>query len=154
MTETGEMVDVEGMLVVELRTYLASVAAADPAGRRGLAAAAVGTKVFGDEKGTNAVAPYVIVRRIGPSRRLPRAPFARFRFASLAYGRSYVEASTVAGLVSDAWSAQGPRRRTEGVAIFLSIEEIGGQASEDPDTAEPFETGIYIVSVPLAQASG
>lgn len=79
---------------------------------------------------------------------------ARFRFASLAYGRSYTEASTVAGLVSDCWTTRGPRRRSAGVAIYLSTEEIGGQASQDPDTAEPFETGIYIVSVPLAQATG
>jgi hypothetical protein len=150
----GEMIDVEGMLVVELRTYLASVAAADPTGKRGLAAAAVGSKVFGDEKGKDAVAPYVILRRSGPARRMPRAPLARFRFASLAYGRSYTEASTVAGLVSDCWATKGPRRRSAGVAIYLSTEEVGGQASEDPDTSEPFETGIYIVSVPLAQAGG
>lgn len=149
-----EMIDPEGMLIVELRTYLATVAAADPTGRRGLAAAAVGSKVYGDEKGTDAVAPYVILRRVGPSRRMPRAPLARFRFASLAFGRDYREASTVAGLVSDCWTTKGPRRRSAGVAIYLSTEELGGQASQDPDTAEPFETGIYIVSVPLAQAAG
>ena len=151
---TGEMVDVEGMLIVELRTFLAGVAAADPTGKRGLAAAAVGEKIFGDEKGADAVAPYVMLARIGPSRRLPRAPMARFRFAARSYGRSYAEASTVAGLVSDCWATKGPRRRTAGVAIYLSTEEIGGQASGDPDTTEPFETGIYIFSIPLAQATG
>lgn len=147
----GEMVDPTGALIVELRDKMDAIAASEPTSRRGKAAIRVGDKIFGDEKGADAVAPYVILRRLGPARRLPRAPFVRFRYSASCYGADAAEATTVWGLVSDGLS-RGPRRRSPGVAIYLSVEELGGQASTDPDTAEPLETGIYFVSVPLAQA--
>lgn len=150
-TAGGELVDVTGALIVEIRDYLAAEGASDLTSR-GQAAIAVGDAVYGDSKGEDRGAPYVILRRIGPSRRAPRAPFARFRYSATAVGRDPGEATRVLGLVSDALSGRGPRRRSAGVAIYLSTEELGGQASLDPDTSEPVEVAIFFVSVPLAQA--
>jgi hypothetical protein len=149
-----QMVDPTGAMIVELRDYMASVATAEPTSRRGLAAIAVGDAVYGDTKAEDRLAPYVILRRAGPARRQPRAPVVRFRYQADCYGSTEAEATTVWGLVSDWLSARGPRRRSPGVAIYLSIEELGGQARLDPDTEEPLETGFYFVSVPLAQAAG
>lgn len=147
-----QMVDPTGALIVELRDFMDAVALAEPGSRRGLAAIAVGDAIYGDRKAEDRSAPYVILRRLGPGRRLPRAPFVRFRYSAACYGADEAQATTVWGLVSDALSARGPRRRSAGVAIYLSIEELGAQATVDPDTAEPLETGIYIISVPLADA--
>lgn len=147
-----QMIDPTGALVVELRDYFDAVGALEGSSRRGLAATAIGDAVYGDRKGADRVAPYVILRRLGPALRKPRAPFARFRYSATCVGTTEAEASTVWGLVSDWLSARGPRRRSGGVAIYLSTEELGAQASLDPDTSEPIEVGIYFVSVPLAQA--
>lgn len=152
MTDIGVMIDPTGSLIVETREYFATVAVAEPTSRRGLAAIAVGAGVYGEAKDEDRAAPYVLLRRLGPGRRLPRAPFARFRYSALAVGRTETEATDVAGLVSDALSTRGPRRRSAGVAIYLSTEELGAQASLDPDTQEPTETVIFLVSAPLAQA--
>lgn len=156
MADTGLAVDPTGALVVELRAYMTAVATAEPTTRRGLAAIAVGSAVYGDEAGEDRAAPYIILRRLGPARRMSRAPVIRFRYSASCYGprtsAGPAMASTVWGLVSDWLSGRGPRRRSPGVAIYLSIEELGAQASVDPDSEEPLETGIYFVSVPLAQA--
>lgn len=146
------MIDPTGSLIVELRDYFAAVAIAEPTSRRGLAAIALGTAVYGDVKGEDREAPYVVLRRAGPARRAPRAPFTRFRYSAACYGADETQATTVYGLVSDALATFGPRRRSAGVAIYLSTEELGGLASLDPDTSEPLETVIFFVSVPLAQA--
>lgn len=147
-----QMVDPTGAMIVELRDYIDAVKAAEPTSRRGLAATAIDDAIYGDTKGEDRSAPYVILRRLGPARRLPRAPLVRFRYAALCYGADEAQASTVYGLVSDWLSGRGPRRRSPGVAIYLSTEELGAQATIDPDTSEPLETAIYFVTVPLAQA--
>lgn len=147
-----QMVDPTGALIVETRQSIAAVAAAEPTTRRGLAAIAVGDAVYGDVKGADRSAPYVVFVRLGPARRMPRAPVVRFRYAARCYGTDEAQATTVYGLVSDALATKGPRRRSAGVAIYLSTEELGGQATIDPDSSEPLETVIFFVSVPLAQA--
>jgi hypothetical protein len=148
----GQMIDPTGAMIVELRDHMAAVGAAEPTSRRGLAAIAVGDAIYGDQKAANRSAPYVVLIRLGPARRMPRAPVVRFRYSARCVGVDEAQASTIYGLVSDWLSARGPRRRSAGVAIYLSTEELGAQATIDPDTSEPLETAIYFVTVPLAQA--
>jgi hypothetical protein len=151
-TQLGQMIDPTGMLIVRIRDYVDAVAAAEPTTRRGKAAIALNDAIYGDRKAANRVAPYVILRRLGPSRRQGRSPIARFRYSADAFGRDESEATDLYGLVSDALHGFGPSRRSPGVALYGVTEELGAQATIDPDTGEPRETAIFFVSVPLAQA--
>lgn len=96
--------------------------------------------------------PFVQIRRLGPIRRLPRAPYISGRVQIDTYGRTAQEATELYNAISDVFSGVGPRRSPAGVAIYLSIEEIGGQATLDPDTDQPVERSIYVYAAPLAQA--
>ena len=136
----GDQVDPTGRIIVELRS--------DPEILAELGSAA---KVYGGTSGDDAAAPYLIVRRLGPARRSPRAPFTRFRIAVSAFGATEAQASKLIGLVSDVLASRGPRRSPAGLAIYLSTEEVGAQSGAlDPDTAEPSETAIYNVHAPHA----
>lgn len=97
--------------------------------------------------------PYVQIRRLGPIRRLPRAPFASGRVSVDTYGKTPQQATDLYNAISDVFSGRGPRKSAGGVAIYLSIEEVGGQAVLDPETDQPVERSIYVYSAPLAQAS-
>jgi hypothetical protein len=56
-----------------------------------------------------------------------------------------VKASTVSLRVSDLLHLIGPRLASNGVAIYNSKEEVGGQPGQDPDTGWSTETSVYIV---------
>lgn len=143
MTERGLMVDVLGKLIVELRDDTAVHAiVSDRVG---------GPTVAADWAGTGVA--YVKLTRLGPIRRKPRAAMMSGRVLLDAFGRTDQEAAALYGACSDVLSAKGPRRSAGGVAIYLSIEEIGGQYVLDPDSDQPVERSIYVYSAPLARAS-
>ncbi len=146
-TPIGRMVSIVGKVIVDLREDAA-------------VAAIAGNRVYGrtPPEGDPAYeAPYVLVRRLGPIRRFPRAAYYTGRLLIDCVGRADVptgvaEATTLYGAVSDALHAKGYRQSAGGVALFSSYEELGGQAIEDPDTREPVERSIYIYSAPTAEA--
>ena len=140
MSYGDEMVDVTGKVIVELRSNAAVFAIA---GNR------VGGRTSSAGWSGNA---YVLVERIGPIRRFPRASFFRGRLSVTAFGRTDQEAAALYGAISDVLAGRGPRQSAGGVALYRSEEEVGGQAVLDPDNDQPAERSIYIYSAPLAQA--
>jgi len=147
MADRGKMVDVLGRLIVEARsdaTVLAILArvAGTPAER----------VVGGHAPDFVVGGPYVLMRRLGPIRRKPRAPLISGRIQMDTYGRTEQEATELYNAISDVFSGRGPRRSPAGVALYLTIEEVGGQALLDPDTDQPVERSIIVYSAPLAQA--
>jgi hypothetical protein len=137
----GAMVSILGKVIVELRSATA-------------VAAIVGDRVYGAEAGDEADGvAFVLVRRLGPERRKPRSPMTSGRLSVDCYGRTYQEATNLYLAVSDALSAKGPRKSPAGVALYLTVEEVGGQSTIDPDSKQPVERAIYGYSAPLAQAS-
>lgn len=147
MTELGQMVDPTGKIVVELRTDARILALVGT-----VPGDATKVQVFGGEAHKDAAGAYVIVRRLGPMVRAKRAPFGRFRIIVDAYGHTPAEAAKLAGYISDVLATRGPRTSAAGVALYLSVEDVGPQASLDPDTDEPVERTIYSYSAALAQA--
>lgn len=140
MTALGEIFDVTGKLIVEIRSDAR-------------VAAIVGNRVGGRDASAGwSGQAYVLITRIGPIRRPGRAPFFRGRVSIDTFGRTEREAADLYGAVSDVLHARGPRRSAGGVALYLSIEEVGGQTVLDPDNRQPVERSIYTYSAPLAQA--
>ena len=147
MADLGVMTSILGKIIVELRSDAA-------------VAAIAGARVFGrtpPEGEPGYVAPYVLVRRLGPIRRFPRAPYYTGRLLVDCVGRAGVatgpqEATNLYNAVSTALHAKGYRQSAGGVTVASSYEELGGQAIEDPDTREPVERSIYIYSAPTAEA--
>ena len=67
------------------------------------------------------------------------------RIAAISYGNDPEHASAINLRVGDLLQLAGPRLRSNGVAIYNSKEEIGGQPGQDPVTGWSTETSIYIV---------
>lgn len=135
----GKMVSILGRVIVELRSDAA-------------VSAIVGDRVVGgDAPDVSEGLAFVQVRRLGPERRKPRAPVTAGRLSVDCYGRTYQEATNLYAAVSDALSAKGPRKSPAGVALYLTVEEVGGQSTIDPDSKQPVERAIYGYSAPLAQ---
>lgn len=149
MADRGAMLSVLGRMIVEART--------DPTVLAILGNDA--TLVTGGDPPDNVGGdpttwkPWVQIRRLGPIRRAPRAPIAAGRVSVDTYGKDRQQATALYNAISDVFSARGPRRSPGGVALYLSIEEVGGQAVLDPETDQPVERSIYVYSAPLAQAS-
>ena len=134
----GKMVSIIGRVIVELRSDVA-------------VAAIVGDRVVsGDAPDVGDDVAFVLVRYL-ETRRLPRAPLGSGRLSVDSYGRTYQEATNLGNAVSDALSAKGPRTSPAGVALYLTVEEIGGQLAIDPDSKQPVVRAIYDYSAPLAQ---
>lgn len=141
--DLGVMTSILGKIIVELRSDSAVHAIA-------------GDRVYGKPPPTDA-APYVLVRRLGPIRRFPRAPYYTGRLLIDCVGRADVatgaqEATNLYNAVSTALHAKGYRKSPGGVTVASTYEELGGQAIDDPDTRQPVERSIYIYSAPTAEA--
>lgn len=98
----------------------------------------------GDALGPGAWQPFVVLVRLGTLRE-KRLPMQEVRIAARCYGRTYQEAAQLAGAVSDAIHAAGPRISPAGVGIWQSFDDGGGGADADPDTGQPNEEVIFSV---------
>lgn len=143
MADRGKMISVLGKMIVEARTDATVLSII------GSPAMVTGADAPDDATGR----PFVLLRRLGPIRRFPRAPMMTGRISVDCYGRTPAEATNLYNAVSNVFSARGPRKSAGGVALYLTIEEVGGMAGLDPDTDQPVERSIYSYSAPLAQAS-
>jgi hypothetical protein len=96
----------------------------------------------GDAQAGNDQAPYkafvVLVQLDAP--RLPRVPVQRPRIAARCYGRTHAEAAALRWAVSNAIHMIGPRVHANGLGIYLSKDESGGEQEKDPDTSQPYQT--------------
>jgi len=107
----------------------------------------------GDEQAGNDLAPYrafvVLVQLDAP--RMARVPVQRPRIAARCYGRTHAEAAALRWAVSNSIHMIGPRIHANGLGIYLSKDESGGEQEKDVDTQQPFQT-IFIDLFATTQA--
>lgn len=130
------MVDPLGRILVEIRSNAA--------------VAALTTRIRGgepgpdDAKGPSEYQRFVVLTRQGATR-YKRAGAQWVRIGVRAYGLTYKDAAALYGTVSDAIHNIGPRK-SSGVLIFRSYDDTGGDAAADPDTGQPYESGVIEVA--------
>lgn len=132
------MRDPLGALIAELRT--ANLAS----GRvRGFEPASANPADAGDARGPGQYIRFVVLVVLGTSRwRKGRLPLQRVRVGARCYGVTAQDAAALYGELSDLLDNRGPRLNSQGVAIYQSLDEVGGQAERDPDTKQPYCTGV------------
>jgi hypothetical protein len=84
---------------------------------------------------------FVVLVRLSAARDR-RLPIQRPRFAVRCYGRDRVEAAALRWACSDAIHMTGPRVHGNGLGIYTSFEDAGGEQDRDPVTGQPLETFI------------
>ena len=98
----------------------------------------------GDAHAGNDRDPYrafvVLVQVSAP--RQARVPVQRPLIAARCYGRTHAEAAALRWAVSDAIHYIGPRVHANGLGIYLSRDESGGEQEKDPDTSQPYQTAF------------
>jgi hypothetical protein len=94
----------------------------------------------GDALGPGSYKRFVVVTQLGRIR-IGQAPVQQVRLGVRCYGATPQDASSLAGEVSDALHRTGGRG-TSSHWIYQSLEEEGGQPAKDPDTGQPYESGV------------
>jgi hypothetical protein len=135
------LVDVTGYILTTIRDD-ATVAALTTRIRGGEPAK-------GDALGPGSYQRFVVLVRLGAQRE-KRLPVQEVRIAARCYGLTYQDAAALAGAVSDAIHARGPRISTGGVGIWTSFDDGGEGAGKDPDTDQPMETVVISVNAATA----
>jgi hypothetical protein len=113
--------------------------------------AAITTKIRGGEPAKNdalgpgSYQPFVVLVRLGTQRE-KRLPVQEVRIAAKCYAATAQLAAVLAGAVSDAVHARGPRISPSGVGIWTSFDDGGEGASNDPSTLQPYETVVISVN--------
>lgn len=110
-------------------------------------------RIRGEEAGPNDVAdPYqafvVLVTFEDPPH--PRVPIQRAVYGVNAYGVTYQNARAVWGAVVKAMHIAGSRMKSNGLGIYISAVEGGGEADEDPQTHQPLIRGVIRVTATAA----
>jgi hypothetical protein len=99
----------------------------------------------GDALGPGHFQRFVVLSRLGGLRE-KRLPVQEVRIAARCYGLTAQDAAALAGAVSDAIHAIGPRVSSGGVGIWVSFDDGDGGADRDPDTTQPLEHLIISVA--------
>jgi len=132
-----------GKLLTEIRSDAAVIAIAganptsSPARVRGFEPAPRTDSYDGDAQGPGEYRAFVVLVNLGGVRWY-RVPLQSPRFVARCYGRTPAEAAALAAAVSDSIHYQGPRVATNGLGIYSSFENSGGEQDKDPDTDQPF----------------
>lgn len=142
--------DALGKVLIELRddAGVAAIAGANPTSSP--------VRVRGFEPAPGDVQPageyraFVVLVNEGGIR-MRHVPVQRPRIAARCYGRTAPEASQLAAAVSDAIHDKGPRVHANGLGIYRSYHDSGGEQDKDPDTDQPFVT-IFIDLFATTQA--
>lgn len=100
--------------------------------------------VEGDARAVGKFVRFVVISMLGTQRE-NRAPIAVHRIGYRAYGTTEQDAAALAGELSDVLHIAGPRISPAGVAIYQSREEVGSAAGQDPDTKQPYSSGVIVV---------
>lgn len=119
-----------GQLVTELRT--ANVASQRVAG---------GEPAPGWAQGAGSYQRFVVLVNLGRSL-ITRVPVQAKRIGYRAYGVTPQDASALAGDIADVLHLKGARSGSGGRWIFQSIEEVGDEPETDPQTHQPYSTGV------------
>lgn len=127
------MLDAMGAIVLELR--------ADPD-----VAALVSTRVRGgepaegDAQGPGEYKAFVVVVTLDAPPH-PSLPIFRGVYGVNCYGVTYQGASAVWGAVVKAMHVVRHRVKANGLGIYISVAETGGEQDKDPDTDQPVVRG-------------
>lgn len=132
------MIDPLGRVLTQIRDYPAVAALTD--------------RIRGGEPAPgDAIGPpyqrFVVLVRLGAQRQ-KRLPMQEVRLAARCYGAGANptrDAAIVASAVSDAVHAKGPSISAGGIGIWVSFDDGGDGAGQDPVTNQPYEE--LIVSV-------
>ena len=125
------MFDPLGTILAELRDD-AAVAALTSAIRGGEPAPGDATTPY---------ARFVVLVRLG-TQRDRSVPVQTVRLGLRCYGTTPEDAAALYGACSDAIHGTGPRLADGGHGIYLSHDDTGGTAARDPDTGQPYESGV------------
>jgi len=93
---------------------------------------------------------FVLLRNEGVMR-MRRVPVQRARYVALCHGRTYEEASELATAVSNAVHDRGARTYANGIGIYRSFADSGGDQDKDPDTRQPV-VPVFIDLIATTQA--
>ena len=104
-----------------------------------------GEPAAGDALGPGHFLRFVVLVNIGRIRE-KRLPVQEVRIAARCYGLTHQDAAALAGAVSDAIHAKGPRVSTGDVGIWTSFDDGGGGGLLDPDTNQPYEVVVILVN--------
>ena len=104
----------------------------------------------GDARGPGEYVAFVVLVQLDAVR-LQRVPVQRAAVAVRCYGRTHAEAAALRWAVSNAIHLTGPRVHANGLGIYQSIDEAGGEQEKDPDTSQPLQT-LVISSLATTQA--
>lgn len=132
-----------GKLLTEIRSDAAVIAivganpTSSPARVRGFEPAPRTDSYDGDAQGPGEYRAFVVLVNLG-GLRWYRVPVQAPRFVARCYGRTPAEAAALAAAVSDSIHYVGPRVATNGLGIYSSFENSGGEQDKDPDTDQPF----------------
>lgn len=86
---------------------------------------------------------FVVLRALTPPSRHLRLPVQFPRYVALCFGRSWVEATELRWAVSNALHNIGPRVHANGLGIYNTWEDGGGEPVADPDTGQPYEEVVF-----------
>jgi hypothetical protein len=84
---------------------------------------------------------FIVLRSLAATRRL-RVPVQDARVVVMCLGRTVVEAAELRWAASHAIHNIGPRIHANGLGIYNSFEDAGGEQDSDPDTGQPMESFI------------
>lgn len=97
----------------------------------------------GDAQGPASWRRFVVLTALGYTRwRKGRLPLQRVRVGVRCYAATEQDAADLYGELSDLLDNRGPRLSAAGVAIYQSLDEVGGEVERDPDTDQPYATGV------------
>jgi hypothetical protein len=99
-----------------------------------------GEPAAGDALQPGSYQRFVVLVRLGRTR-FGRTAAQLVRIGYRAYGATFQDAAALAGQIADALDFKGGRG-SGGNWIYQSLEETGGEPEKDPDTGQPYETGV------------
>lgn len=93
----------------------------------------------GDSKPKGSYQRFVVLVQLDDPR-ARRSPTQRAIIAARCYGTAPGDAGDLRWAVSNAIHEIGPRIHSNGLGIYLSWEESGGEEEKDPNTQQPYQT--------------
>ncbi len=122
-------------------------------------AALVGTRVRGgqpaeeDQAGPTDWRAFIVVVTLDEPPHV-YLPILRGVYAVNCYGVTFQNARAVWGAVVKAMHRKGPREKGNGLGIFDSVAETGGEQDTDPDTGQPVVRGTLRLNFTGASIAG
>jgi hypothetical protein len=92
----------------------------------------------GDALGPGHYKAFVVLVQLSATRD-PDLPLQDVTVAARCYGRTAVEAAELRWAVSNAIHRAGPRTYSNGLGIYQSFDDQGGEQEADPDTGQPLQ---------------